>query len=226
MERLGTGCSNLDRLLRGGFPLNQISLVYGEASTGKTVLCMQCAVDSAFRKLKVFYVDSDQSFSPQRLESMLVSHEVAERIVVFRPEDFRDQVNITESLDGLLTRTPSLLVLDSVTGLYRAGLGGRRDVFAQNRELNRELASLASLAKRYPLAVLLTGEVHGHPKMGDWSVEPVATRALQHWSEVILRLRRTVRLEVREAVLEKMDGRETVGPKALFRVTETGIEDS
>ena len=61
MKRLGTGCSNLDRLLRGGFPLNQISLVYGEASTGKTVLCMQCAVDSAFRKLKVFYVDSDQS---------------------------------------------------------------------------------------------------------------------------------------------------------------------
>src|SRR2546425_29233 len=226
MERLGTGCSNLDRLLRGGFPLNLISLVYGEASTGKTVLCMQCAVDSAFHKFKVFYVDTDQSFSPQRLESMLVSPEVAERIVVFRPEDFRDQVDITESLDGLLTKTPSLLVLDSVTGLYRAGLEGRKEVFAQNRELNRELASLASLAKRHPLAVVLTGEVHSQPGPGYWSVEPVATRALEHWSETILRLRRTVRVEVREALLEKMDGRETVGPRALFRVTETGIEDA
>src|SRR5205807_4951945 len=44
MERLSTGTSGLDRLLKGGFALRQINLVYGEASTGKTVLAMQSAL--------------------------------------------------------------------------------------------------------------------------------------------------------------------------------------
>jgi len=52
MERLSTGISGLDRLLKGGFALRKINLVYGEASTGKTVLSMQTALEAAARGLK------------------------------------------------------------------------------------------------------------------------------------------------------------------------------
>lgn len=213
-------------MLRGGFPPNQVNFVYGEASTGKSILSMQCAVEAASVGLKVFYVDSDGSFSPHRLETLPVKDEAAERIVVFRPDDFHDQARITDTLESLLTKTPTLLVIDSVTGLYRAGLGKRKEVFAYNRELNRELAYLAGLVQRFPLGLILTGEVHSNPGLGEWVVEPVATRSLRHWSRLILRLRTTARPNVRECVLEKVDGREALGPRAFFRISEVGIEDA
>jgi len=102
MERLSTGTSGLDRLLKGGFALRQINLVYGEASTGKTVLAMQSALGATARGFKVFFVDADLSFSVQRLESLDRGRELAENIVVFQPEDFREQTRITESLEVLL----------------------------------------------------------------------------------------------------------------------------
>jgi RecA/RadA recombinase len=225
MKSLSTGTSGLDRLLKGGFALRQINLVYGEASTGKTVLAMQSALRAAARGFKVFFVDADLSFSVQRLEALERGEELAENILVFQPEDFREQTRITESLEVLLSKTPALLIVDSVTGLYRADLEKPGTVFAHNRELNRQLAYLSDLASRFELTILLTGQVHSQPSGGSWLIAPVATRTLRHWSYLILRLRPTPRHDVRECLVEKIDGRESRGPRALFRIGESGIED-
>ena len=212
-------------LLGGGFPLRQISLLYGEASTGKTILSMQCALEMARKNFRVLYVDADQSFSAQRLERLVGGPELAERIVLFRPEDFKDQVEIVENLENVLTKTPALVVVDSITGLYRADNGGSGKIFARNRELNRQLAHLNSLASRFTLWVLLTGQVHSAPSGGEWLVEPVATRTLKHWSDLILRLRQTPKTDVRDCILEKKNGVEVSGSHSLFRIGEDGIEE-
>ncbi len=225
MERLSTGTSGLDRLLKGGFALRRINLVYGEASTGKTVLAMQSALEASARGFKVFFVDADLSFSVQRLESLDRGGELAENIVVFQPEDFGEQSRITESLEGMLSKTPALLIVDSVTGLYRADIEKPGAAFIRNRELNRQLASLSDLASRFELTILLTGQVHSQPSRGSWLIAPVATRTLRHWSYLILKLRPTPRHDVRECLLEKIDGKDVRGPRALFRIGETGLED-
>jgi DNA repair protein RadB len=212
-------------LLGGGFPLRQISLLYGEASTGKTILSMQCALEMARKDFRVFYVDADQSFSVHRLERLIGGPEQAEKIVLFRPEDFRDQVEIVENLENVLTKTPALVVVDSITGLYRADNGGSEKIFARNRELNRQLAHLNSLAARFTLWILLTGQVHSTPSGGEWLVEPVATRTLKHWSDLVLRLRQTPKMNVRDCILEKKNGVEVPGAHRLFRIGEDGIED-
>src|SRR3989475_13241719 len=116
MERLSTGVSGLDRLLKGGYTIRTINLVYGEASTGKTVLSMQSALAAAARGLKVFFVDADLSFSVQRLEWLDRGKERDENVVVFQPEEFREQIRITESLEGLLSKAPALVVVDWMTG--------------------------------------------------------------------------------------------------------------
>src|SRR6266849_4762763 len=194
-------------LLGGGFPLRQISLLYGEASTGKTILSMQCALEMARKDFRVFYVDADQSFSAHRLERMIGGPEIAEK------------------LENVLTKTPALVVLDSITGLYRSDNGGSEKIFARNRELNRQLAHLNSLAARFTLWVLLTGQVHSTPSGGEWLVEPVATRTLKHWSDLVLRLRQTPKTDVRDCILEKKNGIEVSGAHSLFRIGEDGIED-
>src|SRR5947199_9255998 len=101
-------------LLGGGFPLRQISLLYGEASTGKTILSMQCALEMARKDFRVFYVDADQSFSAHRLERMIGRPQFAEKIVLCRPDDVRDQVGLIATLENVLTTTPALMVVDSV----------------------------------------------------------------------------------------------------------------
>ena len=225
LDRLSTGVNGLDKLLRGGFPLGKTSLVYGEASTGKTILSLQTALQASLRGFKVFFVDCDLSFSVQRLESLDRGKELAENIILFQPEDFREQTRVLEGLEVLLSKTPALLIIDSITGLYRAELEGTGAAFGQSRELNRQLAYLSDLSSRSGLTVLLTGQVHSQPEFGTWVIAPVAMRTLRHWSFMILRLRPMPRQDARECLLEKLDGREMKGPRTIVRIGENGLSD-
>ncbi|OLB46035.1 MAG: hypothetical protein AUG17_02920 [Crenarchaeota archaeon 13_1_20CM_2_53_14] len=226
MDFLSSGSDAIDRLLGGGFPFHQISLLYGEAATGKTILSMQCILEAARKEYKVFYLDSDQSFSANRMERLAGGRELAERIVLFRPEDFDEQGRIVENIENLLTKTPTLLVVDSITGLYRGGQVKPEGYFGRDRELNRQLAQLDALASRFAAWVLLTGQVHSSPTGGEWLVEPVATRTLRHWSDLILRLTQTPRSNVRDCFLEKKNGLDVSGSHCPFKITDEGIEEA
>lgn len=225
MEFLGSGALGIDKLLGGGLPKHQVCMLYGEAATGKTVLAMQFGLEAARNGFKVFYLDSDQSFSPNRMERLADGEAVASQIVLFRPEDFKEQGAILDSFEGLLAKTPTLLVVDSITGLFRAVEKSSREFFGRDRELNRQLANLKSLASRFELWILLTGQVHSAPSRGDWIVEPVATRTLKHWSDLIVRLRQTPRQGVRDCMLERTNRTDTA-EHCRFRITENGIEDA
>jgi len=226
LDFLSTGSHGIDRLLGGGLPLHQIGLLYGEAATGKTILSMQCVLEAARKEYKVFYLDADQSFSANRMEQLAGGRELAERIVLFRPEDFDDQGRIVENIENLLTKTPTLLVVDSITGLYRGGQVKSEGYFGRDRELNRQLAQLDALSSRFAVWILLTGQVHSSPVGGEWLVEPVATRTLGHWSDLILRLTQTPRSNVRDCFLEKRNGLDVSGSHCPFKITDDGIEDA
>src|SRR5205823_8377843 len=132
-----------------------------------TIVSLTYAVEMTRKGFRVVYVHADQSFSAQRLERMIGGLQFAEKIVLFQPEDFKDQVEIIENLENVLTKTPGLVVVDSITGLYRADNGGSEKIFARNGEVNRQLAHLNSLAARFKLWVLLTGQVHSTASGGE-----------------------------------------------------------
>jgi RecA/RadA recombinase len=226
LDFLSTGCHGIDKLLGGGIALHQVSLLYGEAATGKTILSLQFALNAARREYKVIYLDSDQSFSANRMEHLTGDRELVERIILFRPEDFEGQGRIVESIQNLLTKTPTLLVVDSITGLYRVGRVSPHSFFGRDRELNHQIAQLHALASRFPTWVLLTGQVHSSPAGREWLVEPVAERTLRHWSDLILRLNETPRSSVRDCFLEKRSGLEVSGNHCSFKITDSGIEDA
>ncbi|HZD13331.1 MAG TPA: hypothetical protein VE177_07430, partial [Candidatus Binatus sp.] len=195
--------------------------VYGKANAGKTIVAMSSAIEAAKTGARVFYVDADRSFSTQRLP---VQPELLERILLFQPEDFREQTRIIESMENLVGDQRTLIVIDSVTTLYRVDSVGTREAVLHNRELNRQLAYLADLVARYDVTVLLTGQVHSHPEGGFWTTEPVADRTLRHWARLVLRLRQTKERDVREGMLEKLHGRDIEdGPREYFRISDTGI---
>src|SRR5439155_1755469 len=98
MERLSTGVSGLDRLLKGGFAFRKINLIYGEASTGKTVLSMQSALTATANGLKIFFINTNLSFSIQKLESLNQKKELTKNILIFQPKKFHKQIQITKNL--------------------------------------------------------------------------------------------------------------------------------
>jgi DNA repair protein RadB len=205
-RRLSTGCPPLDEILGGGFKFGEVSLIYGEASTGKTILALSCCLGYLNRDMrsKAFYIDADHGLSTPRLVQMAGGDSgILTRFIVMRPESFREQTETVERLFTILPKRPTLVVVDSITGLYRLRAGEPEETFQASKELNRQLGFLSETARETGAAVLLTGQVHGIPGAGGPRVELVAERLLRYWSDRIVRLENTEIPGVRKAVLEK-----------------------
>ena len=222
MDRLPTGCPPIDDLLGGGFRFGEVSLIYGEASTGKTTLALSCTTRHLQSDpwAKAFYVDSDGKLSTQRMTQITGGDEgLLERLLIWRPENFKQQTEVIEDISELLPAEGTPLIVDSVTGLYRLEAGDPQKTFRTNKELNRDLGFLSETAKARQIAVLVTGQVRSI--LGDSpQVEPVAHRLLKYWSETVLKLESTSIQTVRQATLEKP----TEEPKSVrFKLADSGL---
>jgi len=221
-----TGCPSLDRALEGGLPPGGLTLIYGEAETGKTSLAMQCAVNSAQMGYKTLFVDSDGVFSPERLVQ-IASHDferVSEAIIIVKPLTFDEQAAVVNNLDKYVSKGFSLIVFDTITSLYRSELRDKEEVFRLNRELNRQVATLAQLAKMLEISVLLNSQVRSVIEFGEFSTEPVATRVLKFWSTAVVNLTRISQRNIIRATVEKSGGKEK--RLTFYLITEKdGVHD-
>lgn len=204
-------CEPLDAALGGGFTLGEIAVVYGEAGTGKTTLAIQTTIEAARRASKVLYIDTDHSFTHQRFIQLAGedSDATSERILLFYPETFSAQTSLIEGVENYLTTSTRLVVVDTITSLYRVSLGSAEQTFSLNRELNRQLAYLSEVALRYKLVALLTSQVHARLGFPFGRIEPVARRTLAHWPRTIIRLRNTAEHARKEIVVERQRGRQS-----------------
>jgi DNA repair protein RadB len=224
-RRLPTGFSPLDEILGGGFRYGAVSLIYGEASTGKTTI----AISSLARHLerdpwaKAYYLDSDNKLSTRRLTQITEDPGVLERLLIWRSMSFPEQGRTIESLPDLLPNGDIPVVVDSITGSYRLEAGSSTRTFRANKELNRQLGFLSETAKTRDSAILVTGQVHSILDRDPPEVEPVAQRLLGYWSDAILKLETTSIQGVRQAILEK-PGEER--NSCRFKLGETGLEEA
>jgi len=175
----------------------------------------------------VLYVDADRSFSQNRFAQLAGDQleKVADNIVVFAPETFSEQTSLVEGIESYVTGNTGMVVVDTITSLYRSSLGSTEKVFAQNRELNRQLAYLAELAAVRRIAVLLTSQVHGLPFRGGHETELVARRILTYWCRVVLKLVSTANSAVKTALLERHSSPNVPLASCLLRITKRGLEE-
>jgi len=220
-----TGCSSLDVLLMGGLAAGTLNLIYGEAETGKTTLTIQCAVNCGRMQLKTIFVDCDGSFSTQRLIQIASEdyEEIAENVILAKPENFKQQSYLIDQLEELVTKKVRLIAIDTVTSLYRTELAEKpKKVFELNRELNRQLAYLSQLAKTRKLVVLLTSQVRSIFQTEGVTVEPVATRVLKFWADTVIKLKPTEFPHIIKAILEKHPEQKRL-KTCFLKITPKGI---
>jgi len=213
-------------LLGGGFPTEAVSLVYGEAETGKTSLAVQCAVNCARRGIKPLFIDTDGTFSYERL-SQIAEYDyekISPLMIIMRPITFQEQSRAIDHLEKVITNKFGLIVVDTVTSLYRVEFDDTEETYAANRELNRQLAVLTQIAKTCGVAVLVISQVRSVPFGETVEMKPVATRVLNYWSDIILDMKQTGQTRVIKVLREKHPKIKGTG-FIYIKIESTGIND-
>ena len=213
-------------MLGGGFPAEAVSLVYGEAETGKTSLAVQCAVNCARRGIKSLFIDTDGTFSYERL-SQIAEYDyekISPLMIIMRPTTFQEQSEAIDQVEKVVTNKFGLIIVDTVTSLYRVELDDTKETYAANRELNRQLAVLTQIAKTCGVAALIISQVRSVPFGETVEMKPVATRVLNYWSEVVLDMKQTGQTRVIKVLREKHPSIKGTG-FIYVRIESAGITD-
>jgi DNA repair protein RadB len=227
MAKIPMGINCIDATIGGGILPDTVSLIYGEPETGKTTLAMQCAVNCAIQNFKVLFVDCDNTFYAKRLSQIAKDRfdEVAERIILVKPKDFKEQTVFVDQIQNYTTNV-GLIIFDTFTALYGAKVceTSGKD-FTVNRELNRQLAILAQIVKIRKIPVIITSQVRSVFNDQSSSVRPVATRVLKFWADNIIALKPTETPQTIKALLEK--AREIPQEITCYiQIGEAGIQDT
>jgi DNA repair protein RadB len=226
MAEILTGVSGIDTVIGGGIKPQTIMLIYGEPETGKSTLAMQIALHCAQQNGKILYVDCDNTFSAKRLSQIARDsfNEVADRIVLVKPKDFREQTILIDQIEAYIVNV-NLIVVDTFTSLYSAKAAESPRAFSTNRELNRLLAILAQTVTTRKIPFVMTSQVRSVFDEQSESVRPVATRVLKFWANTILSLKPTELPQTIKATVEKAP--KLSAPSLCYiQIGETGIRDT
>ena len=195
MEKIPTGSKILDNLLGGGYEKDIITTVYGPAGSGKTNLCLLCAMNTTRNKKKVIYIDTENNFSVERFKQICESinqnyAKLLNDIVFLRPSTFDEQKKTFEKLKEVFNNKIGLIIFDSIAMLYRLEMGKNEDIYEVNRDLGMQLAYLKQIASKKHIPVLITNQVYADFEDKD-KVNLVGGDLLKYGSKCLLELQIT-----------------------------------
>jgi len=195
MDKIPTGSRILDKMLDGGYEKDVITTVYGPAGSGKTNLCILCAINMARSRKKVIYIDTENNFSIDRFKQICSSinqnyAKLLNNIVFLRPASFDEQKKTFEKLKEVVNNKIGLIVFDSVAMLYRLEIGKNEDAYEVNRALGTQLAYLKQISSKKHIPVLITNQVYSDFEEKD-KVNLVGGDLLKYGSKCLLELQPT-----------------------------------
>jgi len=217
------GVRGLDELLGGGVEEGCITLLHGEAGSGKTNFCLQLARNAVRAGRKVIYIDTE-GVSMDRLRQICGEdfELVARNILFSEPYSFEEQENLIDKAAKLAENNAEvgLIVIDSITMHYRLTMRDetRRD---ERYSLTRQIAKLLRVSRTRGIPVVVTSQVYTDIDTGAFL--PLGGHMLSHNAKAIIRFEKAAP-SVRVAVLEKHRHREE-GSRATVRITARGLED-
>lgn len=233
--RVTTGSKSLDNLLGGGIETAAITEFHGAFSSSKTQVGHQLAVNVQLPRDQgglgggCLYIDTESTFRPERIKQMAEAHgldvdSVLENIIVARAYNSDHQMMLAEKAGEIIKgKNIKLLVVDSVTALFRSDFTGRGTLANRQQKLNRHLHTLQRLSDVYNIAVYITNQVMSRPDIlfGD-PTAPIGGHIMGHFS--------TYRIYVRKSKGENRIARMIDSPnlpegECVFKVCTEGVRD-
>ncbi|MFH1641815.1 MAG: DNA repair and recombination protein RadB [Nanoarchaeota archaeon] len=223
MEKLTSNSAVIDKLLNGGYEKDTITTIYGPAGSGKTLLCLLCSIKVSESK-KVIYVDTEGGYSIERLKQLTPNFkEVLEKMLFYRPTSFQEQKTAFNKLKSVMDDKVGLIIIDTISMLYRLELGKSDEIYDINRELGLQISYLNEIARKKNIAVLITNQVYADFKNKN-NVKMVGGDILKYGSKCLIELK-SYKNGIREAILKKHRSINE-GKKVLFKIVQNGIEEA
>ena len=233
--KLTSKVESIDDLLGGGFETQALVEVYGAFGSGKTQIGHQLAVNCTLPLEEggfdgdVFYIDTEDTFRPERIPQMARGHGldpelVLSRIHVARAYNSAHQMLLVDEIKRMSKGlNVKMIIVDSLTSHFRAEFIGRGMLANRQQKLNRHLKDLKQLADINNALVLVTNQVHSKPDAmwGD-PTKPVGGHVLAHAS--------TFRLYLRKAkggrrIARLVDSPNLPDGECVYQVTQEGLRD-
>lgn len=196
-----------------------MTLLYGEAGTGKTNICLQMAYNIIQEGKLVIYVDTE-GLSTERIQQIFVDESSVKNLLVFQVHSFEEQTEKVAQAIKLaeVNEKVGLVIVDSMTVFYRL----KSDDSSVRGELTRQTESLLRLGRHMDIPILLTSQVYAD--IGSGTVELLGGHAMRHNAKTIIRLDKRNN-GLRSAVIVKHRSIPE-GRFANYRIVDTGIENA
>ena len=223
-NKASSGSGIMDYLLDGGYEKDVITTIYGPAGSGKTTLCMMCAVNVARQKKKIIYIDTEGGFSFERLSQIAGDYKkILEHIFFLKPTNFDEQKKKFEKLKEIVNDKIGLIVVDTISMLYRLELGTSENVYDVNRELGRQISYLNEIARKKHIPVLICNQVYSDFE-DKTKVNIVGGDILKYGCKCLIELQITPSRN-RKAILRK---HRSIGEQkeVVFKIVHEGISEA
>ncbi len=233
--KITTGSEELDKLFDGGIETQSITEFYGRYGSGKSQIVFQlCAnvqlpVEQGGMDGAALFIDTENTFRPTRVQQMadhlgLDKDKMLEKIFVARAFNSDHQMLLADKASDMIKENNiKLVIVDSLTSLFRSEYAGRGTLAGRQQKLNRHMHTLQRLADLNNLCVVVTNQVMANPGLlfGD-PTTPIGGHIVGHQS--------TFRIYLRKSKGEKRIARMIDSPclpdsECVFSVTENGIVD-
>lgn len=235
MGKITTGSKELNALIGGGVEVNAITEVYGKFASGKTQLAMQLTVNVQLPRKDgglegtALYIDTEGTFRPERIEDMakakdMDSKEVLNNIANIRATNTETQILSVERADKLIQeRNVKLIVVDSMTSLFRSEFIGRGALGERQQKLNQHVHKLQMLADKYDVAIFITNQVMDNPGIlfGD-PTTPIGGNVLAHAATTRLYMRKS---KESKRIVRLVDSPNMPDGECVIKITTEGITD-
>lgn len=190
--KLTSGAPFLDKHLDGGYEKDVVTTIYGPSGSGKTNLCLLAAVKVAEQGKKVLLIDTEGGIAVERIKQLTNDYEkVLGEIIFLQPLNFKEQEEVFEKLKHIVSGELDigLIVVDSISMLYRLELGKSENIFDTNSTLARQIAALVEIARSKKIPVLITNQVYADFVNKD-RVKMVGGDLLRYGSKCLIELSR------------------------------------
>ena len=232
--KITTGTECLDSLFGGGVETQALTEVYGEFGCGKTQLChtlcvmVQKSVDEGGLDGGVLYIDSENTFRPERIVSIAQANgmdpqKVLDNIIVARAYNSAHQILILEEAGTIIRESNvKLLVSDSAVGLFRSEYLGRGTLSERQQRLNHFVHLLSRIAETYNCAAVATNQVMSSPDVffGD-PTKPIGGNVVAHTSTYRIYFKKSGKKRIARMVDSPHHPEEEV----IFAIGEAGVID-
>lgn len=152
-----TGSKDLDSMFEYK---TELTMIYGEAASGKTTMAKLAAIEQAKNNKKVVYIDTEKGFSIERFKQLAGKdyQKILDNLIIFRPDNLREQKKIMKDIMQLVeTGKIGLVIVDTIGSIYRAEL--KLDEKYANRTIAENIKVFRWMAGK-GVPVIITNQVY------------------------------------------------------------------